>query len=142
MARTTQGRADIALLSDPGATKVVIPFLSALSTPFGRDTTFVRFAGDTYPTAWHGEGRSAYFPLTCLFPRARHDQLDALLRLLRDVAPAAPDPRLLLRTHAGLVPGLNAASVVEVDGEVTPNWSAAMVTVAFTVRVVEYDWLA
>lgn len=142
MARLDLGRADVALLVDPDGTRVVIPYLAALSAPFGQEKAFVRFAGDRYPTAFHGEGRSASFALTCNFPRKDHAALDAFLTLLRDVAPAAPDSRLLLRTHVGLAPGLNEAVAVEVDGEVTPTWSAPMVSVSLTLRVVEHDLFA
>lgn len=142
MARLDLGRADIALLANPSGTRVVIPSLAALSAPFSQEKAFVRFAGDRYPTAFYGEGRSASFALTCNFPRKLHTELDAFLTLLRDTAPAAADSRLLLRTHVGLAPGLNDAVAVEVDGDVVPSWTAPMVSVSLTVRVVENDLFA
>ncbi len=142
MARLDRGRADLALLRDPNGTRVVIPSLFAMATPWRQEKVFVRFDGDTFPTAFHGEGQETTFPLGCLYPRARHADLAALLHLLQVLAPASPDPRLLLRTHAGLAPGLNPAVAVEVDGDVTPVWTAPAVTVQFTVRVVEHSFTA
>lgn len=136
------GRADVALLADPDGTRVVIPNLVSLSTPWRDDKTFVRFAGDLHDTAWRGEGRTEWFPLSAQFARAKHDRCEALLDLLKHIAPAAPDSRLLLRTHAGLAPGLNAAAAVEVDGDVTPVWQPSMIVVSFTLRVVEHSFYA
>lgn len=139
MASVSLGRADLALLADPGSTKIVIPYLIAMSVPWSQDKTFVRFVGDTHSVAFRGEGQDLTFVLSCMFARKNHDELASFLRLLQVVAPAAPDSRLLLRTHVGLAAGLNDAVAVEVDGPVTPTWSAPAVTVALTVRVVEYD---
>ena len=139
MAQIRLRRALLSLLSDPGGTQVEIPSLAAMSSSFSHERTFVRFAGDTYPTAFRGDGLDQAYALTCQYARKRHEQLADLLELLRDVAPAAPDSRLLLRTHGGDVPGLNTAAVGEVDGEVVPSWAPAVVSVQFTFRVVQYD---
>lgn len=139
MAKVDLGRAELALFSNPASTLVVIPSLSALTVTDGRDRVALRYLGDTFPTGHHGEGRDHRYALTCRYPRKNHDGLLALQRLLDEVAPAAADKRLLLRTHVGLAVGLDVAVAVEVDGLVTRAWAAAVVDVSFTVQVVQHS---
>jgi hypothetical protein len=135
------GRAEVALFSDPSM-RVAIPHLVAMPrrrTTFG---TTVLFAGDTYPTPFRGEGRTQTFDLTCRYGRDDHPDMLALLTLLDVTAPGSPDSRLLLRTHIGLVPGLDVAvGVVVFDVAETPA-GAGVVDVTFTATVVEHSFAA
>jgi hypothetical protein len=142
MAMIRLGRADLSLLSDPLDTLVQIPSLTALSPSFDRDRAFVRFLGDTFPTGFHGEGRDHRYQLSCRYARKNHAGLRALRLLLDEIAPAAVDQRLLLRTHAALAAGLDAAVAVELTGPVSEQWSAPVVDVSFTVQVVEHSFSA
>lgn len=139
MASVQLGRADLGLLSDLAGTRLVIPSLMSMAPSRSRDRTLVRFFGDEFPTGFHGEGRAHVYPLTCRYPRRDHAGVLALRYLLDEIAPAAPDSRLLLRTHAGLAPGLDVAVAVQVEGAVVETWSASHVDVAFTVQVVQWS---
>lgn len=143
MASVKLGRAELSLLADRTGTSVVsIPHLVAAPYSIDRDRAFVRFAGDTYPTGFHGEGRALSFALSCLYPRALQSELRALQVLLDEVAPASPDQRLLLRTHFALAVGLNVSVAVELDGPLQITPSASTSDAAFTVRVVEHSFAA
>lgn len=141
MASVVLGQADIALFADPGPTRVVIPYLTSMPRTRGRDKVFVRYLGDDYPTATRGKGRSGTFALSCRFGVHEHTDLLALLTLLDETAPSAPDSRLLLRTHIGLAAGLDAAVGVEVEGDITETpLGAGAVDVTFTVRIVQHSF--
>lgn len=114
MTAVVLGKADIALWSDPGATRVVIPHLGGAARNLGTSGAVVQFEGDDYPTPFRGTSRSATYDLTCRYGAHEHDQLLALVRLLDEVAPAAPDSRLMLRTHVGQVAGLDPVVAVVV----------------------------
>lgn len=139
MASVVLGRAVLALFADP-ATAVVIPSLMAAPYTLGRDRTSVRFAGDEYPTGFRGEGRSRTYTLTCRYPRARYDELLALLHLVDVLAPASPDPRMFLRTHFGLAVGLDVAVAVEPTGPLQVTPGAAVTDVTFPVEVVQHSF--
>lgn len=140
MAVVTLDRADLALFSDPASTRVVIPRLTGMPQRRGRAGTTVRFEGDTDPTAFRGEGRTRTYDLTCRYAPDEHEQMAVLLELIDEVAPAAVDHRLLLRTHVGLVARLDPAVAVEVfDVNVTPG-GAGLFDVQFTAQVVQHTF--
>lgn len=139
MAVVDLGRAFIGLLSGQAGSQVQIPRLQSQSISSSQDRAFVRFAGDKFPTAFQGEGREMTFALTCLYPRDEHAELAELLLLLEHIAPDSPDPRLILRTHAGLASGLNHSLAVVIDGPIAQSWAYEAVTVTFTARVVQYE---
>lgn len=132
---------DLALFSDVEATRVTIPRLRGISRTRRFDQTLVRFEGDEQPTPFRGEGRPRTYPLVARYFANEHDDLAALLALF-ELAQDAPDPRMLLRITAGLVPELNAIEVVVVS-EITDtfvpgqavdvSWTAS--TVAYTIEV-------
>lgn len=113
--------ADLALLSDPVATRVLIPHLVAVQPQQGWDGTVVRFAGDAYPTPFRGEGRDQSWQLQARYGGTEHEELADLLALL-DRAAQAADSRLALRTHYGQVPGLDDVYAVVIFGvQVVPQ---------------------
>lgn len=141
MASVDLGRADLALFSDPGSTRVIIPTLLAMSQRRSRAKAFVTFEGDEYPTAFHGTARSRAFDLTCRFSSEEHATMLALIDLVDEVSPSAGDTRLLLRTHIGLAPGLNPSVAVELTSEVTEApLGAGNVDVSFSVQVVQFSF--
>lgn len=142
MASVQLGRAELSLWSDPGASRVVIPSLMSMPISRGRDRTAVRFLGDDFPTGFHSEGRDHTYALSCRYPRAMHAELLALVDLLDEVAPAAVDKRLLLRTHWSLAAGLDVAVAVELTGPLSVTPDAPAVEVSFTVQVVEHTFAA
>lgn len=113
MTAVSLGKADLALLSDAANQRVVIPHLTAASPQRTYAGTTVRFAGDAYPTAFRGEGRTRSWALTARFSRDEHATLLALLDLI-ELAANSADSRLLLRTHYGQVAGLDDATAVVV----------------------------
>lgn len=141
MASVALGRADLALFSEPGTTRVVIPTLYAMAQRRGRARAFVQFEGDDYPTAFHGTSRTRAFDLTCRFASDEHAEMLALLDLVDETAPGSPDPRLLLRTHIGLAAGLNPSVAVELTSEVTESpLGAGVFDVVFSVQVVQHSF--
>lgn len=140
MASVQLSRAELSLLSDPAGTRVVIPSLVSMPISRGRDRVAVRFLGDAHPTGFHGEGRDHTYALSCRYARAQHAELLALIELLDEIAPAATDPRLLLRTHWSLAAGLDVAVAVELTGSLSVTPDAPAVDVSFTVQVVEHTF--
>ena len=142
MAVVYLNRAILSLFADPSV-QCVIPHLMALPSTAGRDKVFIRFVGDSYPTVFRGQGRSATYALTCRYGPDNSADLLALLVLLNETSPSLSDSRLLLRTHIGLTSGLDVAVAVEVEGDVSRNPLAeapGSVDVTFTVRVVEHTF--
>lgn len=140
MSTVDLGRADLALFSDPVATRVVIPALTAIPARRSRAGTLVQFEGDKFPTGFRGTARSWTFDLTCRFTADQHAELLALLTLIDETAPDSPDSRLLLRTHLGLAPGLNSTVAVQVF-DVAPTPAAdgpGVFDVQFTATVVNH----
>jgi hypothetical protein len=133
---------DIALFSDPVNTRVVLPRMSGQVRHRAFESTMVRFEGDTAPTPFSGEGRTVTYDLKIRF---RGDELghehDVLLDLLDlfEAAHAAPDPRLLLRTNAGRVDGLNPIEVVIVSDVHETPVSGRVWDVTFVATAVEYS---
>lgn len=141
MASVELGRADLALFSDPGSSRVVIPTLLAMSQRRSRARAFVTFEGDEYPTTFHGTSRSRTFDLTCRYSSTQHDQMLALINLVDEVSPAAGDTRLLLRTHIGLASGLNPSVAVEVTSDITEApIGAGNIDLTFSVQVVAHTF--
>ncbi len=142
MAATDHGRAILSLFADPSI-QVSIPHLMAMPSTASRAKSFVRFAGDAYPTAFHGEGREGTFSLSCRYGPDEAADLLALIVLLDETAPNHPDTRLLLRTHIGLAPGLDVSVAVDVEGAVnrTPlPEGVGVVDVSFVVRIVAHSF--
>jgi hypothetical protein len=105
------GKADLALRSDLAGSWVQIPHLTAVTPERRYDGTTVRFAGDTFPTAFSGEGQARTWQMQARYAAAEQGQLLALLDLI-DRAAASADRALLLRTHYGQVAGLNETQAV------------------------------
>lgn len=140
MASVVLGKADIALFADP-TVRVVIPTLMAMTQRRSRARTLVTFAGDQYPTAFHGTSRSRAFDLTCRFGEHQQQTMLALLQLLDETAPSSGDTRLLLRTHVALTAGLNPAVAVELTSDITETpLGAGAFDVLFSVQVVEHTF--
>lgn len=137
MAGVVLERADLALWSDVAGTRVVIPRLQVLTPSRRYEQVLVRFEGDTDRTAFRGEGRFRSYQMTARFVEAEHSTLVALLDLF-DAAHDDVDGRLLLRTHVGVVSGLNPVEAVVVS-EVSSPWSRGLVgDVSFTAETVAY----
>lgn len=135
MARVDLVNATIALWSDLVGTQVTIPHLMTAPRTVGTAGALVQFEGDEFPTAFRGTSRSLSVVLTARYGPDEQGDLLALLRLIDEVAPAAVDSRLLLRTH-GLGPGLNLSRAVEVF-EVTVTPGEIVTDVTFTATVVQ-----
>jgi hypothetical protein len=118
MANVDLGTADLALLSDPVGTLVTIPYLTAFAPQMSPAVALVRFEGDQYPTAFRGEGLSRTLSLSATFSRRQHEDALALEQLLLYAHTQAADGRLQLRTHTGLVDGLDPLEVF-----VVTSWS-------------------
>ncbi len=128
-------RARIGLWSAPGS-QLSIPHLTGMAITRAYAGTSVQFVGDTYPTGFRGESSSRSYAMTARYMNGEQAQVLALLALF-DVAHAAPDSRLILRTHFGQVPGLDGTEAVQVFG-VTPTPAMGLYwDVAFTALVVE-----
>ena len=140
MAQVQLGQADIALLSNPGATRVLIPHLVSAPRRRSRVGTTVLFAGDDYPTPFRGTGRAMTLDLTARFGPTEHETMLDLVELLDVVAAEAPDSRLLLRTHYALAAGLDLAVAVVVFDVVDTPLGAGAFDVSFTATVVEHTF--
>ena len=141
VASTDLGKAELALWSDPVGTRIVIPHLVAMPITRLRDRVAVRFLGDQFPTGFHSEGRDHNYALSSIYGRDEHAELLDLTDLLDEIAPAAVDRRLLLRTHWSLAPGLDVAVAVEVTGPLTVTPDSPAVAVTFTVQVVQHTFV-
>jgi hypothetical protein len=137
MAGIVLPHADIALFSDPVASRVIFPRVQALPQTRRYERTVVRFEGDDQPTPFGGEGRPRSYQLQARFLSGEQATLAALIALL-DLAHQAPDPRLLLRTHVALIGELNEIEVVTVDEVVTTPAGAGVFDVTFTANTVAY----
>lgn len=137
MAGVVLTNADMALFSDPDGTRVVIPHLGSQTPSRGRDGAHQRFEGYEYPHAFRGEGRSATHDLVARYGRDEHDQLVDLLDLF-DVAHTVPDGRLVLRTHAGVVEGLDPYQVVTVWADQRKPIGGRAWELSFTATVVHH----
>lgn len=137
MATTVLGRADLAMLADP-TRFVIIPHLTAMDLTLGFSGSSVRFAGDTWPTAFAGEGRTATFSLTARFGKHNQGQAASLVALV-EAAASSHDPRLFLRSHWALVPGLDAACAVLIS-EVRPKPAVGLyLDVTLTAERVQHE---
>ena len=137
MTSLTLGKADLSLWSDPASTLVQIPHLGGAARMLRTAGTTVQFEGDDFPTPFRGTSRHVTYNLTARYGGFEHDQAAALLELLDEIAPAAPDSRLLLRTHAGQVAGLDPAVAVVVFEVATTPAVGFILDVTFTATVVQ-----
>lgn len=143
MASIVLSRADLALFSSPGTTRVVIPTLTSMSQRRSRAKAFVTFEGDEFPTVFHGTTRSREFDWTCFYSYEEHAEMLSLINLVDEIAPAASDTRLLLRSHIGLAAGLNPSVAVELMSEVVEEpLGAGNFNIRFSVRVVNHNLYA
>lgn len=137
MAGVLLERAELALWSDVAATRLLLPRVQVLTPSRRFEMALVRFEGDTDRTAFRGEGRSRSYQMTARFLEGEHSTLVALLDLF-DAAHDDLDGRLLLRTHVGVVPGLNPVEAVVVS-EVSAPWQRGLAAdVSFTAETVTY----
>lgn len=138
MATVTLTRADIALLSDLGGSRLTLNSLQVLVPSESVEQVFVRFEGDRRATGWRGEGETLEYQMTARFVRGEHADAATLIEMFRTAHRDDSDGRLLLRLHVGEVGGLN-----DVEAVMVPSWSApwqrgGVVDVSFTARAV--DW--
>lgn len=138
MASTVLDTASLQLMTNP-AREVEIPHLMTAEPTLSWQGTSVRFAGDTYPTPFGGEGRSESWPLTARYGRHQQHLVVALIALVRD-ARASADQRLWLRTHYGLIADLDAACAVTVQELRVKPQVGLYVDVVFTCDRVQEDW--
>lgn len=139
MAGVELPRPDIGLYDDFAATRVEIPHLVGQNRKRQADKTTVLFDGLTGETAFRGEGRVRSYPLRSRYVYSEHDEMRALVDLL-EAAEAADDGRLLFRTNARLVSGLDLVEVVvafDVDEE---HLGGQAWDVVFTVSTVEHSF--
>lgn len=134
------GHADLGLFSDPVGTRVAIPHLMSLTETPTAAGVDVQFEGDTYPTPFDGPARTRSFEGVCRYGAHEHDQLLALIDLVERVAAAAPDKRLLPRTHLGLVPGLDSAVAVRIRSLPRTPQGAGIIDVHLRATVVEHTF--
>ncbi len=106
------GHADLSLFTDPINTRVEIPFLTAFTPQVQPSVALVRFEGNTYPTAFRGEGVSRTMSLSMIYPFGYHAEAREMLELLTFAHGEAADGRLQLRTNAGRVSGLDPLEIV------------------------------
>lgn len=137
MASVILTRSDLALFSDPGNTRVVIPHLIAAPRTRNREQATVRFEGDEYDTVFRGQGRSRTYDLTCRYGQLEHGEMAQLVELLED-AHDAPDGRLQLRTHFFDVPGLQPYEVVTVGQFTEQHLGAKAWDVKFSATTVQH----
>lgn len=149
MSRIVGARADLCLLADT-STRVHIPSLMAMPRRRARAGTLVQFEGDEFPTEFRGTARSGGFDLSCRYPTRDRALHVALVRLIDELAPAAFDSRLLLRTHvedAHLLPqplqqyvAGGAAVAVSVFELLETPLQAGAVDVTFTATIVQHTF--
>lgn len=131
----TLDRAWIGLWTAP-ETQLLIPRLTAMPISVAYAGTTVQFAGDDFPTAFRGESQTKSYQMTARYMKTDQDQMLDLLNLFAQAANAA-DSRLLLRTNAGQVAGLNDSVAVVVFGvQPTPGMGLYW-DVNFTANVVQ-----
>lgn len=131
-------RADIALWSDPVASRVILDRLQVLQPPETFEQVFVRFEGDERSTGWRGEGTDATFQMTARFISGEHQAAADLLALFRTAHRTDPDGRLLLRTHVGEVAGLNHMEAVLVPTFTPAPARAGVTDISFTAQAVNF----
>jgi len=131
-------RADIALWSDPASSRVQLDRLQVLSPADAFETVFQRFEGYDDDSGFRGEGQNRVYQMTARFVSGEHDAAAALVALFRTAHRDDPDGRLLLRTHAGEVAGLNDIEAVLVSGFTRAPALAGVVDVSWTAQTVVY----
>jgi hypothetical protein len=134
----TLAQPDIGLYLDFEATRIVIPHLQVAVPSELWDETAVMFDGDTDPTAYRGDNRTAAVECRARSTHTEHANITALLELFRSARVAA-DARLLLRVNHGVVAGFDELLVGTV-----PAWSRVNVTgqawdVGFTFNRRQFD---
>jgi hypothetical protein len=130
--------ARIGLWSDP-STQLAIPHLTGYPITVAYDGTSVRFAGDKYPTGFRGEGTAKSYAMTARYMQSERADLLALMGLF-DLAHASADSRLLLRTHAGQVAGLDTAEAIQVFGHQPSPGLGLYWDLTFTAVVVQHSF--
>jgi hypothetical protein len=138
MAGVTLAHADIALWSDVAGTRLVIPRLQVLAPAEVLEQAYIRFEGDERKTGFRGEGKDLVLSMTARYLSTEHADAAALVELFRYAHDTDPDGRLQLRTHAGLVAGLNDLEAVMVASFGRPIVRGLNVDVAFTAQAVQY----
>lgn len=130
--------ADLALFSDPNGTRVVLPRVKAQARNRSFQQTVVQFEGDSQPTQFRGVARPRSYGMTARFLSAEHSTMNSLLALFESAFDAA-DGRLLLRTNAFLVTGLNPIeAIVAADVAETPVGGQAW-DVSWTAQTVKFS---
>lgn len=112
MVAVTLDRADIYLYADPSR-RVVINRLREATPTIHVEETAVHLEGYTAPVTFRGERFSRDWDLVAMFASTEHQDAADLEELFADAYQAA-DGRLVLRTHLGLVAGLDPINVVRV----------------------------
>lgn len=136
MTAVTLANAMLNLRADPSQ-RVLLPFLTAATPVLAREGTEVLFVGNVWPSPFTGPGRSQSITCQVRYPPAQNELLLACLDLLERAHDQA-DPRLILRTHVGIIPGLSPALTVVIrDGAPVPSIEAPdLFDLAFTAIVV------
>lgn len=132
-------RADMALLSNPGPTRVVIPRMQVLTpeTTFGE--TVVRFDGFRRGQSFRDDGVDDTWQCTARYMADEHALMAALISLFK-ARFVDPDGRILFRTHMGEIGDLNDVEAVVVS-KVSTSWQGGQIAdVSFQAQAV--DWVA
>lgn len=138
MTSVVLGNAELALISDLANQRVTIPHLTAITPGPTYAGTTVLFAGDVYDTPFRGLSKSKQWPLTARYRKDEHAQMVALLDLI-DLAASSPDSRLLLRTHYGLVAGIDEALAVVIFAVQPVPQMGQYFDVSFTAKAVNWS---
>lgn len=128
-------RVDIALWSDIAGTRLVLNRVQAVTPTDEFEQTLVRFEGDQLATGFRGEGLGRQYEFVARFMSDEHSTMAALEELFRTAQYVDPDGRLWLRTHVGLVSGLDDVQAVMVPSYVRRQVDAEVWDVAFTAKV-------
>jgi hypothetical protein len=129
--------ADLALLSDPVATRVVLRRPTGQAKTVTGEGTYVRFEGRTRPTSARGEGLANVWQIELVFARSEHAEALAVEALL-ETAFTAADDRLVLRTRLGTVEGLDPVQVVSVHAWQPTPQAGGVRRLSF--EATEVDW--
>jgi len=138
MASVLLDSSDVALLSDPVASRVVLPRLSGMDDQQQAEVAHVQFEGYDDPSGFRGTSRTVDRRLMVRFMAREHETMGQLLDLF-ETARLAVDGRLLLRPNLFTVPGMNPLFVFLASDVAKTPADVQVWDVTWTARLVEFS---